>query len=223
MKKMLLLIIGAVMVVATYAQPAALMDLWRTVDGVQYFYLQRAIDEAYFVSNELPENNRRVESFGLPFGGTYASTIQRLVEDGYTKEYMLTDDIACKMRGGLFGDKCSVFVGGVGNVVYQYYYLFDEEYKDFAELKKAFAKCESALNNVFGKPCLEGRSAEEKYFPISAIKNDSGILYGNIYQSSDGMVYLTPVRCFSVSGHGEGVKIAVYFMHNKSLEKAINK
>lgn len=222
MKKILFLLI-VMLPSVTMGQPAELMELWKSIDGLQYVYLQNSVDNAFYASSKLTPVKKEVESFGLPFGVTYGAAVREMVKAGNVREYMLNGNVAYKMHGTLFNDECGVFIGGAQDIVYEYYFLFDKKYNDIEILKTDFVKYEHALTNFFGEPSLKGRDACNKYLPISAIKNDAGVQFGNIYQTPDGMVYLSATKYCGISGDGQGLKMFVYFMHDKSLERAVNK
>lgn len=210
MKKLLFSIVLLFVYNTTTAQSLSLSNLWRIVDLNQYVIMEEEADKAFAVNDKLTSVKQSVDLLGLPFGQSYEKTISELEKKEYKREYALEDDIAYKMNGYALGEKCSLFVSGLNDVVYQYYILFDKAYEDFSVLKSDFEKIEGVLNGYFGEPSLRKRDAQNRYLPISSIRSDKGIQFGNIYQTEDGMIFLAAVRHYNFSDETADVKIMIY-------------
>lgn len=224
MKRFIITVLLTISAFAVKAQPEALIQMWRSIDAVQLLYAERVIDYAYIEMSEekIAESQGSVTSSTLPFGYTIIETIQKLEKNNFIKDYDI-DENTYRMSAKLFGNECALFIDAINGIVCQYYALFNREYKDFDALRGDFQYFESCLNKVFGEPSFKGRDAGKKYLKLSAIRNDIGLQYGNIYNFADGTVVLAAVPVFNASAQTDGVKILIYYMHTESMGKGLKK
>lgn len=221
MRKSVILFAMLISCVNIKAQPAILMELWKSVDALQVIYCEQTSDKAFIdVDINIPASDRWVESSDLLFGKSISVTTEYLKEMGFLYEYSI--ETHHKLSGEYMGHKCDLFFTAINDVVFEYHILFKQEYNDFQKLKSDFAVFEYALNSIFSEPAVKGRVAETKYMPLSSVKNDKGITYGNFYNTADGLVFIHPTPfCTLSSTANEGVKLMIYFLHDDSLKRAL--
>ena len=203
-----------------YSQPTELLDIWKSVDRIQFLQIEKIVDDAFIKSPDIKANTKSVLDTKLFFGRGTASAIKNLANMQFVDEYEL-DGIAYKMRGQFNKTKNSAFIVSLNNIVCQDVFLLDNEYIDTESFKVGFSNIENALKERFGEPQYKNREGEKYASIISAIKNNSEMLYGNIYQMADGMIFMHPVRVFEATGPASCVKIFIYILHDKSLEAAL--
>lgn len=228
MKKFILIFAILAAPLQMQAQDETFFDLavkmWRSVDAVQLAYAGQIVDNAYIeVASVRPEETfTSVANSGLLFGKTLSETIKILENEGYENQYAIDDNTHRMGYKSPNGREGALFIDAINNIVSEYYILYNTVYLDFDTLKKDFEFLEESLNNLFGKPSIKGREVEKKYLKMSAIRNDKGLQYANVYNLYDGMIVLTPVPVFTISGNSEGVKMLIYFMHTKSMDRGLN-
>ena len=219
MKKIALMFATILCAGVAYAQPSALVELWKSIDNLNRVTCQQTVDKVFLDDIKTSPSDRKVVSLDMPFGKSVNATLAELKQKGFVYEYAIED--SHKLSGEYMGYKCDLFFTALSNVVFEYIVLFKTEYDDFDVLKADFNTLEQTLNSIFGQPSFAGRGATSRYMPMSSVKNDKGITYGNVYHTADGTVFLHPTPYYSLSGRGEGAKLMVYFLHDESLDRAL--
>lgn len=154
MKKVLFLMCAffCIAPMSALAQPAALLDLWKSIDGLQYVEMGGAIDKYYFHTVNQPQVTNpqmNVHFSKIPLIHSYAETVRKLQELGYILEYDIEKQQVTKLRGEIAGETCYVWVSWWSkDIVPELYISFDRELETYEQVIAFFDSIEIGRAHV---------------------------------------------------------------------------